>query len=129
MKQMLGQVLRGRSAPFRTRSPERDRQSDIAVVTSVAKAIDDALRAVEAERSGLARRIADVLSRAAVSVGNDVDEYVAREEADTSRLNAMDDEIRTGQERLKKLDDNIAQFEAIKAELMRRFPVLQGEKN
>jgi len=122
VKEMLGQVFRGRAAPFRTRSPDRDRQSDSANVVLVAKAINEALRAAEAERAGLARRVADVLSRAAVSVGNDVDEYVDRDDMDTSHLNNMDAEIQSGQNRLKQLDHNIAQFEALKTELGLKFP-------
>lgn len=122
MKDMLGQVFRGRAAPFQTRSPERDRQTDAAGVLLVVKAIDEALRIAEAEKAGLARRVADVLSRAAVSIGNGVDEYIDREDTDTSHLNSMDAEIQSGQNRLVQLDHNIAQFVALKAELERRFP-------
>lgn len=122
MKEILSQVFRGRAVSFRTRSSNRDRQSDSASVVLVAKAINEALMAAESERAGLARRIEDVRSRAAVTVGNDVDEYVDRDERDTSYLNRMDAEIQSGQDRLKKLDYNIAQFEALKAELALKFP-------
>ena len=122
MKEILSQVFRGRAVSFRTRSSKRDRQSDSASVVLVAKAINEALMGAESERAGLARRIEDVLSRAAVAVGNDVDEYVDRDERDTSYLNGMDAEIQSGQDRLKKLDYNIAQFEALKAELALKFP-------
>jgi hypothetical protein len=124
---MLGQVFRGRAAPFRTRSSDRDRQSDASNVVLVAKAIDEALRAAESERAGLARRVADVLSRAAVTLGNDVDEYVDRDDTDTNHLNNMDAEIQSGQNRLKQLDHNIAQFEALKSELALRFPNVVAE--
>ena len=127
MREMLGQVFRGRAAPFRTRSSDRDRQSDASNVVLVAKAIDEALRAAESERAGLARRVADVLSRAAVTVGNDVDEYVDRDDTDTNHLNNMDAEIQSGQNRLKQLDHNIAQFEALKSELALRFPNVVAE--
>jgi len=80
------------------------------------------LAAAEFERAGLARRIEDVLSRAAVAVGNDVDEYIDRDERDTSYLNGMDAQIQSGQDRLKQLDYNIAQFQALKAELALKFP-------
>lgn len=118
---MLNQVFRGRST-FKTRSPDRDRQSDVANVALVARAINAALMAAESERAGLARRVADVLSRASVAVGNDVDEYIDRDDRDASHLNRMDAEIQSGQDRLKQLDHNIAQFEALKAELSVRFP-------
>lgn len=122
MKEMLNQVFRSRALAFKTRSPDRDRQSDAANVALVAKAIDAALMAAESERAGLARRVADVLSRAAVTVGNDVDEYIDRDDRDTVHLNRMDVEIQSGQDRLKQLDHNIAQFEALKAELALKFP-------
>lgn len=122
LKEMLNQVLRGRAPAFRTRSSDRDRQSDAANVALIAKAINEALVAAESERSGLARRVADVLSRAAVTVGNDIDEYIDRDDRDTNYLNRMDAEIQSGQDRLKQLDHNIAQFEALKAELALKFP-------
>lgn len=122
MKEMLNQVFRGRAPTFRTRSPDRDRQSDAANVALIAKAINEALVAAESERAGLARRVADVLSRAAVTVGNDTDEYIDRDDRDTNYLNRMDAEIQSGQDRLKQLDHNIAQFEALKAELALKFP-------
>jgi predicted nuclease with TOPRIM domain len=119
---MLNQVFRGRALMFRTRSPDRDRQSDAANVALIAKAINEALMAAEFERAGLARRVADVLSRAAVTVGNDVDEYIDRDDRDTNHLNRMDAEIQSGQDRLKQLDHNIAQFEALRVELALKFP-------
>jgi hypothetical protein len=121
---MLGQVFRGRGALFRTRSRDRDRQSDAANVALVAGAINQALTAAISERAGLARRVADVLSRAAVAVGNNADEYIDRDDGDASYLNKMDSEIQSGQDRLKQLDHNIAQFEALKVELALKFPDL-----
>jgi len=127
LKEMLNQVFRSRALTFRTRSPDRDRQSDAANVALIVKAINEALMAAESERAGLARRVADVLSRAAVTVGNDVDEYIDRDDRDTDHLNRMDAEIQSGQDRLKQLDHNIAQFEALKTELALKFPdVLVG---
>lgn len=122
MKEMLNQVFRARASTFKTRSPDRDRQTDAANVALVLKAINAALVASESERAGLARRVADVLSRAAVTVGNDVDEYIDRDDRDTGHLNRMDAEIQSGQSRLKQLDHNIAQFEALKLELALKFP-------
>jgi hypothetical protein len=119
---MLGQIFRGRAVQFRARSSERDRQTDAANVALVAKAISEALRTSEAERAGLARRVADALSRAAVTVGNGVDEYIDRDDMDTRHLNGLDSEIQSGQSRLLQLDHNIAQFEVLTTELERRFP-------
>lgn len=127
MKEMLGQIFHGRAVQFRTRSLERDRQTDAANIALVANAINEALRTAETERTGLAGRVADVLSRAAVMAGNEVDEYLDRDDADTSHLNSMDAEIQSGQSRLARLDHNIAQFDALKTELERRFPDMFAE--
>jgi hypothetical protein len=127
LKEMLGQIFRGRAVQFRTRSLERDRQTDAANIALVANAINEALRTAETERTGLAGRVADVLSRAAVMAGNEVDEYLDRDDADTSHLNSMDAEIQSGQSRLARLDHNIAQFDALKTELERRFPDMFAE--
>jgi chorismate mutase len=124
VKEMLTQVLRLGGVPFRARSAGRDRQTDLANVALIGRAIDEALKVSLAERNGLGRRVADALSRAAITVVNDVYEYVTRETEDTSRLNDLDAEIQSGQDRLKQLDYNIAQFEALKIDLANRFPKL-----
>jgi predicted nucleic acid-binding Zn-ribbon protein len=119
---MLVEFFKSRNGTFRTRSGERDRQSDVANIARVAEAIDQALRSSRSERVGLDRRLADVTTRAAISAGNGTDEYLTRDEVATERLNAFDAEIRSAQRRLAQLDHNISQFEALKEEFLARFP-------
>ena len=107
---------------FQARSPERDAASDNEAAKSVAVAIDLVLEKAEAERAGLKDRIEDVLSRAAIACGNDIDDYLTRTEDHSSMLRESETEIQRGQERLKVLEQNISNFKFLKTTLQTRFP-------
>jgi hypothetical protein len=120
---MIRQLFRSRSnGAFQARSSERDSGTDDETVKSIAMAIDLALQKADAERTGLKRRIDDVLSRAAVVGGNDMDDYLTRSEDRSKMLSASDAEIRRGQARLSVLEQNISHFKFLKAALQTRFP-------
>lgn len=119
---MLVEFFKSRTDTFRTRSGDRDRQTDAARVAKVMEAIDEALSGSQAERGGLDRRLNDVLARAAISGGNGDDEYLTRDTAAIDRLKAFDAEIKGAQQRLANLDHSIAQFEALKRDVAARFP-------
>jgi hypothetical protein len=120
---MIRQLFRSRSkGPFQARSSERDSSTDDEAVRSVARAMDLALQKMDAERAGLKRRIDDVLSRAAIVGGNDVDEYLTRSDDRSKMLSESDAEIRRGQARLDVLDQNITHFKFLRAALQTRFP-------
>jgi hypothetical protein len=108
--------------PFRTRAPARDREADNQLVGQVASAIDEALQKVEAQRDGLKRRLDDVISRAAIVGGNDLDDFLTRDEARSTLLAASDGEIARGQVRLKTLDEQLSHFRFLKSALRTRFP-------
>jgi len=59
---------------FKSRSANRDAETDVSRIASIARSIDAAVVAAEAEWSGLSLRIEDVLARAAVTIGNGSDE-------------------------------------------------------
>ena len=107
---------------FKSRSANRDAETDVARIASIARSIDDAVAAAEAEWSGLNLRIEDVLARAAVTLGNDSDEYLTREPLDTHHQNLFDKEIANGQRRLEQLSQSIKHFKFLKAALLSRFP-------
>ena len=117
---MIRQLFR--SGAFQARSPERDAAKDDDAVRSVAAALDRVLAQAEAERSGLKERIDTVLAQAAIVGGNDIDDYVTRDEARAKMLRNSDAEIRRGEERLKVIEQNIAHFQFLKAALQSRFP-------
>jgi hypothetical protein len=107
---------------FKSRSPTRDAETDSSRVSSIAKAIDDAMSAAEAERSGLAARVGDVLARAATTLGNGDDEYLTREPLDSLHQDLLGSEIKNGERRLEQLSNSIMHFKFLKAALLARFP-------
>jgi hypothetical protein len=107
---------------FRARSAERDAETDLARVGSILTAIEIALHAAETEQSGLSRRVDDVLSRAAVTLGNGTDEYLEREPLDNYYQNLFTVEISNGQRRLAELAVTITHFKFLKAAVLSRFP-------
>jgi len=106
---------------FKARSAERDAQTDRLRVGSILLAIDNALIAAQAEQSGLTRRVDDFLARAAVTFGNDTDEYLTRERLDSLHQDLFDNEISAGQRRLEELVLTIAHFKFLRATMLSRF--------
>jgi hypothetical protein len=107
---------------FKARSAERDAETDRPRVGSILHAIETALAAAEAEQSGLAQRVDDVLARAAVTFGNGTDEYLTREALDSQHQDLFDKEISGGQRRLRELALTISHFRFLKAATLSRFP-------
>lgn len=107
---------------LRSRPVDHDAENDRSRVTSILRSIDEALRAAHAEKAGLSRRLDDVTARAAVSLGNDTDEYLTRDALDNRLLDQLEPEILRLQRRLRQLDRNIAHFEFVKTALTTRFP-------
>jgi hypothetical protein len=112
---------RGAGHAFKARSAGRDADTDRSRVESVVSAIEAALAAAEAEQSGLARRVEDVLARASVTFGNDTDEYLTREPLDSHHQSLFDEEISNGQRRLHALSTTITHFKFLKAATLSRF--------
>jgi hypothetical protein len=113
---MIKQLFRFRSdGEFRTRSKERDADTDNEAIKSIASAIEAALNKAENERIGLA----------AIVGGNDIDDYLTRTEDRSTMLSDADAEIRRGEERLKVLDQNIVHVKFLKTALRTRFPDLK----
>ena len=115
-------------AGLRTRYEARDRCADLKIFMPVIKAIDEALTASKRERDALGRRVANLLSDAAVLAGNGTDEYVERDVADAGLLKEYESEITNGRKRLEQLDYAIAQFEWLKTETTERFSAVLSAK-
>jgi len=113
---------------FKARSASRDTETDHARASSIFRSIEDALEAASAEHAGLASRIDDVLARAAVTVGNDSDEYLTRDPEDTHYQNLLGAEIANGQRRLNELKEAIGHFKFLKVALTTRFPGVKPRK-
>jgi hypothetical protein len=106
---------------FKARSAGRDADTDKSRVGAILAAIEDALQAAEREKSGLNRRVEDVLARAAVTMGNGADEYLEREPLDSHHQDLFSSEISNGQRRLKELAATISHFRFLKAAMLSRF--------
>jgi len=120
---MMRQLFRSRAKDgFQARSFERDANTDQQAVSSIALAIDLALEKAEAERAGLKRRLDDVISRAAIVGGNDIEDYLTRTEERSKMLSDSDAEIRRGQARLAFIEQNISHFKFLRTALQTRFP-------
>ena len=107
---------------FKARSPGRDAEADFSRTDAVFLSIEKALNIAEAEHSGLATRMQDVLARGAISLGNATDEYLTREPADTIVQNQFDREIQIGQLRLEQLLLHIDAYKFLRTAFMSRFP-------
>src|SRR5262249_5508438 len=117
-------LLRSRSneREFKTRSADRDAETDRARIASIMAAIQTVLDAADQEKVGLSRRVDDALARAAVILGNDTDEYLEREPLDDYHQSLFTLEIKTGQRRLGELASMISHLKFIKAAMLTRFP-------
>jgi hypothetical protein len=62
-----------------------------------------AWRLAKAEQVGLKLRLDDVTARTAVTLGNDVDEYLSRDPVDSRHQDLLNDEIANRQRRLTEL--------------------------
>lgn len=110
------------SDTFKARSPERHIEVDRSRAEAVFRTIEDVLQAARVEQAGLAARVDDVLARAAITLGNDTDEYLTRDAQDTRSQDTLDAEIAKGQQRLSELTKNIGHYQFLRAALLTRFP-------
>jgi hypothetical protein len=121
--EMFGHFIRTlASSLFRTRSADRDTETDYSRVKPLFRSVGQALKAAQAEYSGLDNRMQDVLARASISHGNGSDEYLDRDPADIHLLNLFDREILRGQRRLEGLSQQIKNLKALEATLVAGFP-------
>jgi len=106
---------------FRSRSPDRDIETDAARIGKIGSAITDVLAAFENERDGLNRRISEAQTAASVTVGTATDEYVTREPARAEGLASYEAEMRRGRERLLQLENHISNLRFMRAAFVTRF--------
>jgi hypothetical protein len=117
----LGKMFR-RTNEFRTRTPERDRETDSQNIAPVFRHIESALQTFGSELKGLEIRIAAAGLRGSFLVGNETDGYLTRDAADSNQLSQIDAEMKTGEARLDVLRHNIASLQIIREKLLEKFP-------
>jgi hypothetical protein len=122
-RRMFPLFLRARANNyFKARSASRDTETDHDRAASVFRSIENALDGAKAEQAGLKSRIDDVLARAAVTLGNDSDEYLTRDPEDNHYQSLLNTEIANGQRRLNELGVTIGHFKFLRTALITRFP-------
>jgi hypothetical protein len=107
---------------FKARSFERDASTDRSRVRSILSAIGEALSAAEREQAGLKKRLEDVVARASMTVGYEVDEYVDREPHRTTSLNFFEAEMMRAAGRIKELNSMVSHFKFLETAVRTRFP-------
>jgi hypothetical protein len=105
---------------FKVRSPERDAQTDRERFGSLARSINSAVDAVRAERDALRVRVDEARDRASLAAGTDLDDYLARDPADTARLREYEQQMVAGDRRIGELDRQLEGLHAL-SEVYGRF--------
>jgi 5'-deoxynucleotidase YfbR-like HD superfamily hydrolase len=128
---MFQMLFRARSnnslqADFRTRAAGRDAATDRARIAPIMTAIDVALQDAEKEQAGLNRRVDDALARAAVTLGNESDEYLEREPLNDYHQSLFSAQISNGQRRLAELGTMVSNLRFVKETMLARFPNLRS---
>lgn len=106
---------------FRARSAARDGETDRRRAASVMAALEATIKETEDERSGLKRRVDDALARAAVTLGNDSDEYLERELLDDRHQSLFSLQISNGERRLVELNEMLSHLNFLKTTARTRF--------
>ncbi|MFC7397626.1 hypothetical protein ACFQU1_10520 [Chelatococcus sp. GCM10030263] len=97
---------------WRFRSRARDEQTDVARLVPVRAAIEKALAEAEREFNGLKTRLEDARVRAALMMGNDLED--AALQRDSVPLREIEDFFLIAERRLRGLDDQIATFRKLR---------------
>lgn len=114
--------FRSSKPDFVTRSPKRDHETDRNILGNILSSIENGLNRAETERAGLQNRVDEVLARASIVAGNNMDEYITRTDERTKMLCESENEIRAAQTRLVTLKENVVHLTFLKAALKSRFP-------
>lgn len=112
---------------FRTRSPNRDQETDARRRESVRSAVHNAVREAEREMSGLEERISDAYLHAAVAV-DEAAEYGSRAPAEEREISDFEREAEAGRRRLADLRAEIAVFYKILAVLEPAVGTAEGKE-
>lgn len=106
---------------FRTRSADRDAETDRARIASIMAVLQKVLDDAEKEKAALGRRVDDALARSAVTLGDDTDEYLYRDPRDDYYQGLFNLEISNGVRRLSELATMISHLKFIKSAVLTRF--------
>jgi hypothetical protein len=124
LRARIRSLLRARAAghKFKARSADRDSETDRLRDESILRAIDDALGGAEAEYAGLGKRIDDVLTQAALKLGNDGNDSVAPLAVRGQSTDLIEVDVLNSQRRLEDLSARIVHYKILKAALLSGLP-------
>ena len=111
--------------PFRFRSRQRDAEPDQQRIDPVIHAIDTAVRSAIMEREALRARIGTARDLASFAAGTGDDEYLTRDAKDASVSREYEQQMSRGEERLRVLDQQIANLGALQDLSRQRFSELK----
>lgn len=117
-------ITEGPRGRFKSRSIERDLETDSGRISAIMAVIDKALDEAQGEKAGLNQRVDEALARAAVTLGNAADEYLEREPLDNYHQDLFSSEISNGERRSAELVALIEYLGSIKSEISTRYPHL-----
>ncbi len=117
-------LFRGRrdDRKFKTRSADRDAETDRSRIASILRALEGALHDAEQEQSGLKQRVEDVLARLAGTLGDAANQNLGGVGHDSDHQGLFGTEIANGQRRLQELATEITHFKFLRAATLSRFP-------
>jgi len=99
---------------FKTRSPERDRSTDMQRRQAIATAIDEQRRLALAELEGLTARMNESFSHAAFALDASGD-YEERDAADEAEITTLESQALHARTRITTLQGEIALMDELKA--------------
>jgi len=117
-----------KTSNFQARSANRDEELDRGRIMSIAQSIDAALRSAESEYSGLSSRLEDTLSRAAITLGNESDEYIFRDPVIDLHQSLFNSQVTNAERRLAELTNTINHLKSLRTDLTIRFSVLLASR-
>lgn len=107
----------------RFRSHTRDKQANLARVSTIRAATSAAMLTAESEAAGLKRRVEEVRVSIALALGNEDGIYFEREAEDEKGITLLEAQLLTGERRLQELDLQLQKL----AQISRLLDEISGE--
>jgi hypothetical protein len=127
---MLRSFLRSREIDrFQSRSAERDAQTDIRMLSAVAKAIDDALAVLEVEKDGLSERFNEARDTSSAAAGAEYSHYLWREPEPFAQVQGSEEHMIRAAQRIKQLSEQIADLRFVRTTFHFRLGSLTSTGN
>jgi len=108
---------------FKTRSADRDTQTDVERIAPMRLAIQAAVESARFEREGLQQRLGGAQLRLCWAMDNEDGSYFEREQKAEEELSALEDQLLVAERRCRELDRHIAALKELEAFFKEHFPI------